>query len=83
MLIEGLLATERSITLVALIYRIVSWGAQVLVKSLLTAKRPVAFVAHWSMSWRIQVLLSTAKRPIALVAVNRSVSWERGPRLKM
>ena len=53
MLLERLLATERSIAVVAFID--VSWGVEVLVDSLLAAKEPITVFAlvHWSVSWGI------------------------------
>jgi hypothetical protein len=53
-LLERLLATERSIAVVAFID--VSWGPEVLVESLLAAKWPIALVALEDVSWGIQVL---------------------------
>lgn len=55
MLVKGLLTAKRSITILALVHWIVSWGIVVLLESLNTAKPAIALVTlvERSVSWGV------------------------------
>jgi hypothetical protein len=54
MLFERTPTTERSIAF--LTFENVSWGAEILIKSFLAAKRSITLVIliHWGVSWGVQ-----------------------------